>query len=282
MSDTALILEGGGMRGTFSAGVTDFLMEKGVFIRDVYGVSAGACLGCSYLCGQVGRALRVWTDHIGDKRYCSVSSLLRTGDMFGADFNYRLIPYELDPLDFDAFLREPSRFVAVVTNVETGEAEYLQIDDMHAGIPAVQASASLPLISNIQVIGGKRYLDGGVADSIPLARAIDDGHRRNVVILTQAQGYRKQPNGAMALFALRYRRYPAFVEAIRTRHERYNAALDRIAREEAAGRAFVIRPDVPPDVGRIERDPAKLRALHAAGYAIAQREYPRLMEYLRT
>ena len=280
MADTALILEGGGMRGTFTAGVLDYLMERGFPLRDVYGVSAGACLGCSYLCGQVGRGLRVWTNYIDDKRYCSMESLRRTGDLFGAEFNYKLIPFELDPLDYDAFDRNPSRFVAVVTNVETGRAEYIRIDDLAAGIPVVQASASLPLISNIQVIDGKKYLDGGIADSIPLQKSIDDGHRRNVVILTQAAGYRKRPNRAMPLIALRYRKCPAFVEAVRRRHDMYNAALELIAREEAAGRVFVIRPDAPPEVGRVERDAEKLRALHAAGYAVGKREYDRLMAFL--
>ena len=280
MPDTSLVLEGGGMRATFSAGVLDCLMENGVAIRDVYGVSAGACLACSYLCGQIGRGLRVWTEHLGDKDYCSLRSLLRTGDLFGADFNYRRIPFELDPLDTDAFSRTPSRFTAVITNLDTGCAEYPVVDDLIAGIPVVQASASLPLVSNIQVIGGKKYLDGGIADSIPLRRAICDGHTRNVVVLTQAEGYRKQPNRAMPLVALRYRKYPAFVAAMRRRHIMYNSALDLVAREEAAGRAFVIRPDVPPEVGRVERDPEKLRSLHAAGYAVAKRALPSLLEFL--
>ena len=280
MSDTALILEGGGMRATFSAGVLDCLMEHGVFLRDVYGVSAGACLGCSYLCRQPGRGLRVWTNYVDDWRYCSLRSLVTTGDLFGAELNYRRVPFELDPLDFDAFDREPRRFVAVVTNVETGRAEYPVIDDLRRGVALVQASASLPLISNIQRIDGRRYLDGGIADSIPLRRSLDDGHRRHVLVLTQAAGYRKEPNRAMPLVKLRYHRYPAFVEAMATRHERYNAALALAEAEARAGRAFILRPDETPDVGRVERDPAKLKALRDRGYAVAERELPHLMEFL--
>ena len=280
MPDTALILEGGGMRGCFSAGVMDYLMEQGVWIPDVYGVSAGACLACSYICGQIGRGLRVWTEHVDNPDYCSLRSLVKTGDLFGADFNYRQIPYELDPLDFGAAARRPFRFVPVVTDVETGEAAYPAIRDMREAVPYVQASASLPLLSNLQVIDGRTYLDGGVADSIPLQRSIGDGHVKHVLVLTQTADYRKSPSSAMWAIRLRYRRYPAFVEAMRTRHERYNAALALIRAEEAAGRAFIIRPDRTPGIDRVERDPDKLRALHAAGYAVARREYPRLRAFL--
>lgn len=280
MSQPALILEGGGMRGTFSAGVLDCLMESGVRLRNVYGVSAGACLACSYLCDQVGRALRVWTDYIGDKRYCSLESLVKTGDLFGAELNYNLVPYQLDPLDIDAFEREPARFIAVLTNVETGQAEYLPVTDLRRDVKLVQASASLPLISNIQRIDGRLYLDGGVADSIPLEQSIRDGFKKNVVVLTQAAGYQKQPNRAMPLIRLYYRKYPAFVEASRVRHEMYNRELALAEAEARAGRAFILRPDTPPDVGRVEKDPEKLKALHAAGYAVAQRELERLKAFL--
>ena len=280
MSDVALILEGGGMRATFSAGALDCLMAHGVRLRTVYGVSAGACLACSYLCGQAGRALRVWTNYVDDWRYCSLRSLLLTGDMFGAKLNYDLVPNRLDPLDEAAFLRDPARFFAVVTNLETGEAEYLPVTGMRRDVRLIQASASLPLISNIQRIGGKKYLDGGVADSIPIARAIRDGCARNVVLLTQAPGYRKEANRAMPLIRLRYHRYPRFVATAERRHEMYNRELALVEAEERAGRAFVIRPATAPDVGRIERDTAKLKALHAAGYAAAERALPGLLEFL--
>ena len=280
MENTALILEGGGMRGTFSAGVLDFFMEKGVRIDDVYGVSAGACLACSYLCGQIGRGLRVWTNYIDDKRYCSLESLLRTGDLFGAELNYKLVPFELDPLDDDAYARRNARFRAVVTNVDTGRAEYPLVENMRRDVQLVRASASLPLISNIVEIDGKRYLDGGIADSIPIRQSLADGFTRNVILLTQAEGYRKTPNKAMPLIKLKYRKYPRFIEAVRTRHERYNEALRLAEMEQQAGRAFIIRPDEAPDVGRVEKDAEKLRALYAAGYAVAKREYDRLMAFL--
>ena len=282
MNPIGLILEGGGMRGAFTAGVLDCWMDEGIRLDDVYGVSAGACQACSYLCGQRGRGLRVWVDYLNDPRFCSTKSLITTGDLFGAELNYRLIPRELDPLDNAAFHARRANFFAVVTNVETGLAEYLPVRDMFDDILAVQASASLPLVSNIIRFRGKRYLDGGVADSIPLRRAIADGHQKNVVVLTQAAGYRKAPNRAMALVRVRYARYPKLVRAIGRRHIVYNETLDFVDAEAASGRAFVLRPDAPPDVGRVEHDPDKLRRLHDAGYEVARRELPGLRAFLES
>ena len=280
MSDTGLILEGGGMRGAFTSGVLDCWMAKGVDFDDVYGVSAGACQACSYLCRQPGRGLRVWTDYIDDPRFCSVRSLVATGDLFGAELSYDLVPRKLDPLDNAAFHRRDARFYAVVTDVSTGEPAYLRVRDMLDDVEVVRASSSLPLISNIVRIDGRGYLDGGISDSIPIRRSITDGHRRNVLVLTQAKGYRKQPNKALGLMRLRYARYPRLVETVARRHEVYNETLEFIEAEVNAGRAFVIRPDLKPEVGRIERDPEKLRRLHDIGFAVAERELDRLKEFI--
>ena len=201
MHPIGLVLEGGGMRGAFTAGVLDLLLDAGIRLDDVYGVSAGACQACSYLSGQRGRGIRVWLNYLNDPRFCSLSSLLKTGDMFDADFNYHLVPTQLDPIDNDAFLQLDAHFFAVVTSLETGEAEALPVTDMHRDIQAVRASASLPLISNIVVINGKKYLDGGIAMSIPLALSQRDGHRKNVVVLTQAAGYQKSPKRALPLLS---------------------------------------------------------------------------------
>ena len=280
MENVGLVLEGGGMRGAFTAGVLDFLMEKNVWLSDVYGVSAGACQGCNYLSGQIGRGLRIWTDYVDDKRYCSLQSLVRTGDLFGADMSYNLVPNLYDPFDYDAYIQKGGRFIAVVTNVETGKAEYLRVEDMRRDLHMIRASSALPLVSNIVEINGRRYMDGGIADSIPLKRSIQDGHRRNVLVLTQAAGYRKSPNRAQPVIALKYRRYPEFVKTSARRHLQYNAALDLVTEEVKAGRCFVIQPDEPPDIGRVERNVGKLRALHARGYAVAARRYDELMTFL--
>ena len=266
LEKAALILEGGGMRALFTVGVTDCLLRHGILLRDVYGVSAGACQGCNYLSGQIGRGERVWTNYLDDRRYCSVWSLIRTGDLFGADMCYNLIPNRLDPYDYDAYRRNAGRLTIVVTNCLTGRAEYRRPDDLRGSMEIVRASASLPLVSNMVMIDGIPFLDGGVADAIPLAKSIADGHRKNVVVLTRQRDYRKEPDGAARLYELRYRRYPALIEALKTRHERYNAALDLVGAEEKAGRAFVIRPETKPEVGRIEKNAAKLRALYDAGF----------------
>ena len=261
MERVGLVLEGGGMRGLYTVGVTDCLLAHGILLRDVYGVSAGACQGCNYLAGQIGRGERVWTNYLGDRNYCSVYSLIHTGDLFGAKMCYDTIPNVLEPYDYDAYRRNVGRFTVVVTNCLTGQAEYFCPEDLRAGMEIVRASASLPLVSNMVMIDGVPCLDGGVADAIPLAKSMADGHGKNVVVLTRQPGYRKEPDGAMRLYELKYRRYPALIEALRTRHERYNAALDLIEAEEKAGRAFVFRPEVKPEVGRVEKDAGKLRAL---------------------
>lgn len=280
MWDAGLILEGGGMRGIFTAGVLDLFLEQGLEFRRIYAVSAGACHACSYLSHQKGRAFRVGTSYLKDKRYCSVHSLLTTGDIFGADMCYDIIPNQLDPYDYDTFDRYTGDFRAVITNCATGQAEYPKIKDLHTDILAVRASSSLPLLSRMVPIKGQLYLDGGIADSIPLARSIRDGSRKNVVVLTRAEGYRKQPNKALPAVRVEYRNYPHLVEALTTRHERYNQALELVAQQHAAGSAFVIRPQTPPSIGRVEKDLKKLKALYQQGYDQAQKLLPALRSFL--
>lgn len=277
---TGLILEGGGMRGTFTAGVLDYWMAQGLYFEDVYGVSAGACQACSYLCHQPGRGLRVWSDYVHDPRYCSIRSLLTTGDLFGAELNYDLVPRQLDPLDNETFLKSGARFTAVLTDVATGKPAYVPIRDLFKDIEAIRASASLPLISNLVTYEGRQYLDGGITDSIPIKRAEADGFGRNVLILTRAPGYRKAPDRAMGLMRLRYGRYPALVAAMTRRHEVYNETLDYIDQQVAAGKLFVIRPEDKPNVGRVEKDPQKLKVLHDIGFATARRDQEALLAFL--
>lgn len=276
-----LILEGGGMRGAFTAGVLDYWMSRDLWFQNVYGVSAGACQACSYLCRQPGRGLRVWVNYTDDPRFISLRSLLTTGDMIGAELNYDLVPRKLDPLDNAAFLASGARFTAVLTDVETGKPAYIPIRDMFEDIDAVRASASLPLVSRMVTYRGRRYLDGGVSDSIPIRRAIADGCDRNLLVLTQAPGYRKAPNKALPLMKLRYGKYPGLVEAVARRHIMYNDALDFIEQEEAAGRLFVLRPDAPLNIGRVEKDPEKLTRIHGMGYAVAERSHQALTEFIK-
>ncbi len=277
---TGLVLEGGGMRGVFTAGVLDFFLDKGISFESCYGVSAGACHACSFLSGQRGRALAVNVDYLDDWRYCSVRSLLATGDIFGAKFAYEEIPHRLNPYDYAAFDRNPCRFYAVLTDCDTGEPVYKHITDMERDIVAVRASSSLPLLSRMVEVDGRRCLDGGVADSIPLARAMADGCQRSVVVLTQHKGYRKAPNSLLPAIKARYRKYPALVAKMADRHLRYNQTLDLIAKEEEAGRAFVLRPPKPVELRRIERDRGKLLALYEEGYRTAQENWEALGKFL--
>lgn len=264
--ETGLILEGGGMRAIYTAGVLDCFMDAGVEFNHIYGVSAGACHACSYISGQKGRAMKTVTDFLGDKRYASFYSFLTTGDFFGVQFVYHDIPDRLLPFDHEAYEARGADFYAVVTNVETGEAEYHPVVDMRRDIILIQASSSLPLLSRMVEINGGKYLDGGIGDSIPLARSIADGHTRNLVVLTQHRGFRKKADSMLPLMKLKYRKYPRLVESLCRRHRQYNEALDLVEAEEAAGRAVVIRPESPLGVSRLEKDLTKLQEVHRRGY----------------
>lgn len=280
MFDAGLILEGGGMRGVYTAGVLDFFLNKELWFKSCYAVSAGAGHACSYLARQRGRAFSVNVDYLGDKRYMGVSSLLKTGDLFGADMLYRIIPEELYPIDYKAFAENESRLYAVVTNCETGQAEYIPIKDLKTDLIYVRASASLPMVSRMVEAGGKKYLDGGVSDSIPIRKSITGGNKKNVLVLTRDGSYRKQPGGMTALIRAKYRKYPALVNQIEQRFLHYNETLDFIEQEQSRGRAFVIRPKKPVNIKRTEKDREKLRALYEEGFRDAEKAYGPLMEFL--
>ena len=220
---TGLVLEGGAMRGLFSAGVTDVLMEEGITFDGAIGVSAGAAFGCNVKSGQIGRALRYNTTYCNDPRYCSFRSLLKTGDLYGAEFCYSTIPYQLDPFDVEAYNRNPMDFYVVCTDVETGEAIYHNCPESNLeSMQWFRASASMPLVSRIVEVGGYRLLDGGIADSIPLEAFEKLGYERNLVILTQPEGYVKKPNKAMPLMRLALGKYPKLLRTIANRHTIYN------------------------------------------------------------
>ena len=208
MYQAGLILEGGGMKGAYTTGVLDFFLEKGIAFSRVYGVSAGAIHMMSYLSKQKRRSINIGVKYAGDKRYCSVESLLRTGDIFNVDMCYNLIPRKYDPFDNEAYMRYPGKAYAVVTNIETGKPEYLRVKDGFADLVKVRASASLPLVSRNVEIDGKLYLDGGISDAIPIQKSILDGNDRNIVILTKEVGYVRQPSSQLGLIKMRYRKFP--------------------------------------------------------------------------
>ena len=280
MIEAGLVVEGGGMRGVYTAGVLDYFMEKNLYFDDCYGVSAGACHISSYVSKQIGRSMKVTLDYINDKRYCSVNSLIKTGDMFGVEMLYDLIPNKLELYDYDTFNKFKGNFYSVVTNCKTGKAEYMKIKDMKKDIIAVRASSSLPLLSRIVEINGKEYLDGGITDSIPIKKSIKDGHKKNVVILTRDKTYRKSKPKFLSFFKLKYKKYPNLVKAIENRYKMYNETLDFIEEEKAKNKVFIIQPKLPVKISRIEKDKDKLKALYNQGYEDAKEIYEDLMKFL--
>lgn len=280
MYQAGLILEGGGMKGIYTAGVLDFFLEKEMEFSSCYGVSAGACHLCSFLSKQMRRSYRISTEYLDHKNYCSAYSLLTTGDIFGASMCYDLIPNYLDPFDYDTFDSYEGKAYAVATNMRTGKAAYLPLKEMHRDIQAVRASSSMPLVSRNVRIGSEFYLDGGISDSIPVFRSIKDGNEKNVVILTKEVGYRREASSHLELVKLRYLAYPRIYEKMKNRHIEYNRTLEKIEELENMGKVFVIRPQKSGNVGRIERDKNKLKALYEEGYRDAKACYLDLLEYL--
>lgn len=280
MYQAGLVLEGGGMKGIYTAGVLDFFLDKEIEFSSSYGVSAGACSLCSYLSKQKKRQYRITLNYLDNKKYCSAQSLLTTGNLFGVNMCYDLIPNYLDPYDYETFNKYEGKAYAVVTNIRTGEAEYMQLKDMHEDILAVRASSSMPLVSRNVKIGEELYLDGGLSDSIPIARSIADGNNKNVVIMTKEIGFRREAASHLAAVKARYIRYPKVYELMKERHIQYNATLDELDEQVKSGKTFVIRPKRKSAVGRVEKDRRKLEALYEEGYMDAEDCYVELLEYL--
>lgn len=279
---TALILEGGAMRGMFTCGVTDVFLENGIEFDGAAGISAGAVFGCNFKSRQVGRAIRYNKRYGRDPRYCSLRSLLKTGDLYGVDFCYRQIPDVLDPFDRVAFRENPMAFYVGATDVMTGEAVYHRLaDGGDADIQWMRASASMPLVSRPVALDGRLLLDGGIVDPVPFAYMEGLGYDRCVAILTQPKGYRKQPARGMALFRLGLRKYPAVVQAMAVRHERYNEQMRQIDGREAAGALLVIRPWSPLGISRTENDPDALERVYRLGRAQGEKRLEEVRAYLQ-
>ena len=266
---TGLVLEGGALRTIFSAGVCDGLLAGEIMTDYVVGVSAGIAYGVSYISRQQGRNLEVATRFAPDRRYMGVGNLLRRDNRsyFGLDFTFRRIPEELVPFDYETFAAYPGRVEAVVTDLNTGRADYLEVPgDARESSLILQASCALPLMFPIFRIDGKPYLDGGIADGIPFERALEQGCERIVVVLTKPRDYVRKPDGVLKLADRKYRAWPNFCEAMHNRAQRYNACRQRLFELERQGRALVFAPDTTYGVSRTERNVEKLRLLWGDGF----------------
>ena len=277
-----LVLEGGAMRGMFSAGVMDVLMESGIEFDGVVGVSAGAVFGCNYKSKQIGRTIRYNMKYIKNPEYCSLGSLIKTGDMFGRDFCYNKIPNELDVFDNETFVNNPLKFYVVATDINTGKALYKRIASADEyGLLYMRASASMPLVSTVVKVDGKELLDGGIADSVPLEFFINKGYNKNLVILTQPKGYVKKKNSLIPLMKISLRKYPGLIKAMANRHVLYNEQIKYTEQKEAEGKALIIRPSEKLPIGRLEKNPETLKKVYDLGRAEALKNLDKIKEYLK-
>jgi len=275
-----LVLEGGAMRGLFTAGIIDVMMEAGVEPDGLIGVSAGAAFGCNYKSRQPGRAIRYNTRFAKDARYSGLKSLLTTGDYFNAQFGYHIVPYQYDLFDVAAFEQNPMEFMVVCTDVLTGQAVYHKMERVdYDELEWLRASASMPLASKVVEVAGHKLLDGGVADSIPLAYFESIGYDRNVVILTQPEGYVKHRTKLMPLMRIGLRRYPEMIQAMDRRYLMYNRELEFVRQAEREGRCLVIRPDEKLPIGHISHDPEEMKRVYQIGREMGDRYIERIKAF---
>ena len=278
---TGLVLEGGAMRGMYTAGVLDVLMEKKIQVDGAIGVSAGAVFGCNYKSGQIGRTLRYNLKFCGDKRYGTIHSLLKSGDIYDVDFCYHQIPEIIDPFDNDAFVKNPAEFYVVCTDVNTGKAVYHKCTDCgREDLKWMQASASMPLVSKIVETDGYQLLDGGIADSIPIMWFRRQGYKKNLVILTRPDGYRKKKMKFQGAVNLMLHRYPNLAKAMARRYKVYNKTLEKIEELKAKGEVMVLCPSHLIEVSRLEKDPEKLKALYQLGREDAMKNLDSIRAFL--
>ena len=236
-----LVLEGGTMRGLFTAGVLDIFLDNNVEVTDVVGVSAGTLFGVNYVSKQRGRALRYNLKYINDKRYMNVKSWLKTGNLINKDFTYYKLPFQLDVFDNKTFKESPINFFATVTNIETGEAEFIKIEDAYKQMETLRATSALPFISEIIEVGDKKYLDGGITNSIPVDFFEKQDFDKVIVILTRPITYRKEKTTGIQ-YKMFYKKYPRLVEKLENRYKEYNDTVGKIVELEKEGKLFVIRP----------------------------------------
>ena len=274
-----LVLEGGAMRGLFTAGVLDIFLDNNVEVTDVVGVSAGTLFGVNYVSKQRGRALRYNLKYINDKRYMNVKSWLKTGNLINKDFTYYKLPFQLDVFDNKTFKESPINFFATVTNIETGEAEFIKIEDAYKQMEILRATSALPFISEIIEVGDKKYLDGGITNSIPVDFFEKQDFDKVIVILTRPITYRKEKTTGIQ-YKLFYKKYPKLVEKLENRYKEYNDTVDKIVELEKEGKLFVIRPSENITIKRLEKDIEKLQKVYDLGLKDGNNIIEDLKQYL--
>lgn len=277
---TGLVLEGGAHRAIYTAGVLDVLAENDVHFDGVIGVSAGAIHGCAFVSKQIGRSIGYTLKYASDKRYMSFYSLVTTGNMVGEQFCYHDLPEKLFPFDHQTFENSNTKFYVTCTNLQTGKAEYIHCEELRHKMPYLRASASMPFVSRISYIDGNAYLDGGIADSIPVRAFQNMGYERCVVVQTRAAGYTKKPNKLTWLAYLLYRHFPNFIAAIKNRHIMYNNELKDIEKMQKNNQVMVIRPSKLIKISHTEKNTQVLRAVYELGRQDAQKALPNLLKFI--
>lgn len=279
MSKVGLVLEGGAMRGLYTAGVLDTMLDNKIKVDAIIGVSAGALFGCNYISKQKGRVLRYNLRYLNDPRYISIKSFIKTGNIIGTDFAYYELPQKLDIFDNKKFMKSKTKFYLTVTNVETGEAEYIRITDCVKQIEYFRATSAMPYLSKIVEIDEKKYLDGAIADSIPVKKCLEMGYDKVIVILTRPITYRRsKPNKILAKVG--YKKYPKFKNAFNTRYIRYNKTVEDIIKMEENKEIIVIRPSINYPVKRLEKDLTKIQGIYDLGVKDCKNKMKELKKYL--
>lgn len=277
-----LVMEGGGMRGLFTAGVIDVMMENDIEFDGAIGVSAGAAFGCNYKSKQIGRVIRYNTENCKNPEYCSIRSLIKTGNMFGAEYCYHKLPKELDVFDYETFEKNPMEFHVVCTDVESGNPVYHKCDKADDDcLEWFRASASMPLVSKIVEIDGYKLLDGGISDSIPVKYFESIGYDHNIVILTQPYDYIKGENKLIPLMKRVFRKYPKLVDTMKQRHNVYNETTEYIKKRERDGDILVIRPDEALPIKRVEHEAETMRYVYGLGRVIAMKRLDEIRDFIK-
>lgn len=275
---TTLILEGGAMRGLYSAGVLDVFMENNINVDTVYGVSAGALFGLNYKSRQIGRAIRYNLKYANEKNYMGLYSLLTTGDVMNRDFCFKKLVYELDRLDFETYKNTPVDFYAVVTNMKTGKPEYIKIDDAEKDLEYFRASGSMPFVSKPVEIDGNLYLDGAMTDAVPFEKVLETGCEKIIVVLTRPLGYRKKKS--YLPYKLVYGKFPNLIETAKNNYKRYNETMDLIEKYEAENKIIVLRPSKYIKMKRVEKDTNKLQGIYDLGISDCMKKLDKIKEYV--